>query len=74
MVTLLSSDSPSVPDNLGHYPSREHDDFQGLSLHTPRLHCLFHGSHAACSSLGHDGEGHALSYHVALRHRDYGFG
>ena len=70
MVTLLSSDSLSAPDNLSHYPSLDHDDFQGLSLHTPHLHCLLHCSLAACSGLDHDGEGHALSYHVALRHRD----
>ena len=70
MVTLLLSDSLSAPDNLGHYPSRNHDDFQRLSLHTPCLHCLFHCSLIAYSGLDHDGEGHALGYHVALRHHD----
>ena len=70
MVTLLLSDSPFAPNNLGHYPLRDHDDFQGLSLHTPRLYCLLRCSLVACSGLDHDGEGHALGYHVTLCHRD----
>ena len=74
MVTLLSSDSPSTPDNLGHYPSQDHDDSQELSLRTPCPHCSFRCSLAAYFDLDRDGEGHTLDYHVALRHHDQGFG
>jgi len=69
-VTLLSSDSPSAPNNLGYYPSQDHDNSQGLSLHTPRPHCSLRCSLATCSGLDHDGEGHTLDYHVAFHHHN----
>ena len=70
MVTLLSSDSPSTLDNLNHYPLQDHDDSQGLSLHTPRPRCSLYCSLAVCSNLDRDGEGHALGCHFALRYHD----
>ena len=70
MVTLLSSDSPSAPDNLGYYPSQDHDDSEGLFLHTPRPHCSFCRSLTAYSDLDRDGEGHVLDYNIALCHHD----
>ena len=71
MVILPLYDSPYTLNNLNHYPLQDHDDSQGLLLHTTlHPHCSHCYSLTTYSDWEHDGEGFVLGYHIALCHHD----